>query len=465
MKKPVYISTIILLVFFLTACTFRAEDNAKKESATEPPKAMEADKETETAEPAAKTDASQETPVPQKEMTTTVSVLEHLASPEYVDEEYDREYHYTDTTLGALGSSRTIISGIYMDGITPYIIADNPYWGTKLRLYRNVAGNYEALKKVDSKELPEKCSKKERDKINTHSVSYSDGYIDDCCERNGIDGRGGHYVFTQNRYNAMYLEEKPVDFLDFPALWLFNEKGKITKQISWARLTGIEKLQKETARVSKRSAYYPCAYVIDDFMQDGILYFTFTVIDSAGKNKETHTYYYAVLDVESETMLSCEEIDFGYPKIYGEYLVGMTPDYKKIVVQNIKTGKKKKIRNTAEKHILTYTMGGTTVYWMDMENLYWKDILSGKTGTQPMNLREAIGDNTLMHNNVEEGWEWVEESIQTESCVRNDVVVSENGNLYGVFWSYMKGVEEIEVCFCDYMVLRFRMAQEPSLVE
>lgn len=460
MKRQIYIHTLILLAFFLTACTFSADDGAKKESVTEALKTPETDEKTETAEPVEETTVPQVTPVPQEEMATTVSVIEHLASPESVDDGYDWEYHYTDTTLGALRALDTIISGIYMDGLAPYIIEDNPYYGTKMRCYGNVAGNYEALKKVDSRELPEKCSDKQLDKINLHLQS-GDGYNDTCCERNGIDDRGGHYVFTQNRNSEMGMAENPVDFLDFPALWLFNEKGKITKRISWARLTGIEKLQGEVTKASKRSPYYPCAYVIDDTMQDGILYFTFTVIDSAGKNKETHAYYYAVLDVDSETMLSCEKIDFGYPKIFGKYLVGITSDYKKIVVQNIKSGKKKKIKNTAGKHILTYTMGGTTVYWMDMDMLYWKDVSSGKTGTQPMNLREAIGNNTLMHNNSDEGWEEVEETIRTESCVRNDVVVSENGNLYGVFWSYAKDVDEIEVCFCDYMVLRFRMAQEP----
>ncbi len=464
MKKPRYFSTVILLALCLTACAFHVDDAGEKESGTESPKISETN-EKEKAKPSAETDAPQETPVPQKKTETTVSVLEHLASPEQVDEGYDWEYHYTDTTLGALPAMDTIISGIYMDGTAPYIIADNASRGPKIRRYGNVAGSYEALKKVDSKELPEKCSGKERDKINIHSAAGSDGYNDVCCERNGIDERGGHYVFTQNRNSEMNMADKPVDFLDFPALWLFNEKGKITKQISWARLTGIEKLQREVVKASKRAAYYHCAYVIDDTMQDGILYFTFTVIDSAGKNKKNHAYYYAVLDVESETMLSCEEIDFEWPKIYGKYLVGITPDYKKIVVQDIKSGKKKKVKNTAGKHILTYAMGGTTVYWMDMDNLYWKDVSSGKTGTQPMNLREAIGDNTLMHNNTDEGWEEVEESIRTESCARNDLTVSENGNLYGVFWSNAKGVDEIEVCFCNYMVLKFKIAKEPSPAE
>ncbi len=140
--------------------------------------------------------------------------------------------------------------------------------------------------------------------------------------------------------------------------------------------------------------------------------------------------------------------------------MGITPDYASIIAQNTETGEKTEITNTAGKHILGYTIYDTTVYWMDMDSLYWKDISSGSEGTQPMNLREAIGDNTLMHNNAEEGWGIVEADLKTESCARNSLTAAEDGKLYGVFWSYSTHDKTVELNSCNYMILKFEPAKE-----
>lgn len=442
MRKYMYSIVFLALALCLTGCAFQADEKTKDVSEAENREVSQTDD--------GNTDTSpQETPVSEN-MMTKVSVLEQPL-PEEERNSYD----------ASMKVSNMVISGVYMDEKIPNILVDFMAVGLgepdEEYYYSHEYHRYRVLTGLEPGSLEFKISKKDEKKMHPANGMYAYNY----CNRMGVGDMGKWYEFSQIRH-AKVTE-------GLPELWLFDKKRKLEKHISWIPLTGIDALKDiekdktdDAANNPQGQLYNPYAYTISDIMHGDIMYFTFVVIYDEGEPEERHEYYYAALDVEKETMLSCEKINFEWPKIYGDYLVGITPDYANIITQNTKTGEKTEIANTAGQNILGYTMYDTTVYWMDMDNLYWRDILSGKTGTQPMNLREAIGDNTLMHNNTDEGWWIVHDTLKTESCARNNLTVSEDGKLYGVFWSYSTLDKTVEINSCSYMVLKFEPTKDSA---
>ncbi len=287
MKKHRYRIVALLLALCLTGCAFQVDKNTKDASVAEERTASPTGGEAGNA-------TQQETPIP--ENMTKVSVLEPL--PEEERSPYDTSMAVSDV----------VISGVYMDEKIPNIIIDymrvgldeSDGWKESHRHHR-----YRVLTGLEPGGLEFKLSKKEEKQMHPADGRYAHNYSN----RMGMGDTGKWYEFSQKRY-AEVTE-------NLPELWLFNKKRKLEKHISWLPLTGIDGLQdleqdKSGAYAHKLSAplYNPYAYTISDSMHGDIMYFTFVIIYDQEEPEERHEYYYAALDVEKETMLSCEKVDF-----------------------------------------------------------------------------------------------------------------------------------------------------------